>query len=53
MERSSNSEAGVVTNSEKANVLRAKDALSEIIPGKCQLFDTLPTFSQFLLSSIY
>ena len=42
MERSSNSEADMVTNSEKANILRAKEALREIISGKCQLFDLLP-----------
>jgi len=42
MERSSNSEADMVTNSEKANILRAKEALREIISGKCQLFDMLP-----------
>jgi len=32
----------MVTNSEKANILRAKEALRKIISGKCQLFDMLP-----------
>jgi hypothetical protein len=44
MERSLNSEAGMGTNSKKANILRAQDALREMIPGKCQLFDMLPKF---------
>ena len=45
MERGLNSEAGVVTNPEKADILKAKDALGGIIPGKCQLFDMLPFFN--------
>jgi hypothetical protein len=35
----------VVTNCKKANILRAQDALKEIIPGKCQLFDMLSRFA--------